>query len=113
MRVMAEQKREEAYLQYQERQAELNRQHELRMVQLIASLQDRGNHQPSNLVPTTYGNLPIGIHTQHPTQGIQHPNNGQIGLPIMHEQAFPTQSYYSPGTSNGQPVYTDLDNCNN
>ena len=40
----ADQKREETFLQYQEKQAELNRQHELRMMEMMTRFQQPGNH---------------------------------------------------------------------
>jgi hypothetical protein len=112
MWLMAEQKRDEAFLKHQERQAELSRQHELHMLQFMASLQNRGNYQPSHLVPTMHSNLPIGMHTQHPMQDIQHPNSEHQGWSVLHEQACPAASYHPPeiSTSNIEQVYTNLDN---
>lgn len=114
MWLMAEQKREEAYLRYQERQSELNRQHELRMIQLMTGLQNRGNSQPSNLLPTMHTNLPIGMHSQHPTPVIQHTNSQQNSWSMMNEQAFSGISYHSSdmGTLNEEPIYTNLDDYN-
>lgn len=45
----AERKREETFFQYQEKQAELNRQHELRVMEMIARLQQP--IQPQNAFP--------------------------------------------------------------
>ena len=58
MWLQAEQKREEAYLKYQETQSELNRQHELRMIQLLATFQNRENIQHPNALPQCMPAIP-------------------------------------------------------
>lgn len=105
MWLMAEQKREEAYLRYQERQSELNRQHELRMVQLIAGLQNKGN--PQTPIPAMHTHLPTGLQPQHSATIAQHPNT-QHNAWSMVNLAIP----YHPSNinnSNEEPIYTNLD----
>lgn len=43
----AEKQRDDSFLEFQERQAQLNRDHELRMMQLMVNLQNRPVAQPS------------------------------------------------------------------
>ena len=114
MWLMADQKREEAYLKYQERQSELNRQHELRMVQLIAGLQNRGNSQHSNFFPTMQTHLPTVMQSQHPTQVMQHPETHENTWSVMKDETYSSISYRPSGmgTSNDESVYTNLDHYN-
>ena len=109
MWLLAEQKWEEAHLKYQERQSELNRQHELHMIQLLASFQNAGNTQHSNLIST--------MHTQHPTPIAQVSNAQQNSWSVMNVQAFtPTSSvsyhHKNMDTVGEEAVYTNLDNYN-
>ncbi len=99
---MADQKREEAYLKYQERQSELNRQHKLRNVQLIAGLQNRGNSQHSNFFPTMQTHLPTVMQSHENTRS------------VMKDEAYSSISYRPSGmgTSNDESVYTNLDDYN-
>ena len=102
MWLMADQKREEAYLKYQERQSELNRQHKLRNVQLIAGLQNRGNSQHSNFFPTMQTHLPTVMQSHENTRS------------VMKDEAYSSISYRPSdmGTSNDESVYTNLDDYN-
>lgn len=66
----AEQKREERFLQYQEKQAELNRQHELRMMEMMSrfqqplpSYQNAWVHEPALPSAYTYPTAESGNYT--------------------------------------------------
>ena len=109
MWLLAEQKREEAYLKYQERQSELNREHEIRMMQLLAGFHNQGN--------TQHLNVPSTMHAQHPTPGAHIQNAQHKAWSVMNEQAFtPVSSVsYHPSsmdTIGEETVYTNLDNFN-
>ena len=108
MWLMAEQKRDEAFLKHQERQAELSRQHELHMLQFMARELSTFKSGFNHAQQSTY----LGMHTQHPMQDIQHPNSEHQGWSVLHEQACPAASYHPPeiSTSNIEQVYTNLDN---
>ena len=67
----ADRKREEAFLQYQEKQAELNRQHELRMMEMMVRFQQPMHpHQHAWMMPPeSTGTYPTAFHgaeTQQP-----------------------------------------------
>ena len=83
----ADQEREDTFLQYQEKQAELNRQHELCVMGMMARLH--------RLLKTSH----------HPQQPMQPNQNAWV----MHEPTF--LSAFSEAESQ-QPHYTKLDSYN-